>query len=274
MTSPSSIIVCVKWALPRLSQDAAADERYAELSAADQAALELGLRTAEASGDEVVVVTVGPVGSEKILRAALACGAARAIRIDAPADAATPEAAAAAARVVSTIGGTRLIWCGDYSSDRGSGTFPAFLAAHLHLEQCLGLIRVDFPDRGTFPLEVVRRLDGGRRERSRVSSCAVLSVEGSLTRLRRAPLSRTLAAQSQEIEVVDSGIHEVEPPADKPFRPRARSIPAPKGTMSLDRIRSVTETTAAKGSGDPLHLEPVAAATLILERLREWGYTR
>lgn len=270
--SPSNVVVCVKWAPPRLSEDPSADERFAEMSAADQAALELGLRTGESTGDDVVVVTVGPESADKILRDALACGAHRAIRIDAPADVSTREAASAAARSLSSLGSITLIWCGDYSADRGSGAFPAFLAAQMNLEQSLGLIRVDFNNVGALPMEVVRRLDGGRREKSRVVSTAVLSVEGSLARLRRASLGRTLSAQSQPIEVVPSSISAVESPIEKPYRPRARVIPAPRGETPLDRVRSVTESSSPKGSADPVTLEPRKAAEVILARLREWGY--
>jgi len=271
--SPSSVVVCVKWAPPRLTDDPAADERFGEMSAADQAALEFGLRTAQSSGDDVVVVTVGPQSADNVLRDALACGADRAIRIDAPAGVTTQDAASSAARTLSALGSISLIWCGDYSADRGSGAFPAFLAAHLGLEQSLGLIRVDFGDGGSFPLEVVRRLDGGRRERSRVNSTAVLSVEGSVVRLRRAPLGRTLSAQSQPIEVVASALSATDSPIERPYRPRARVIPAPTGATPLDRVRSVTESASPKISADPVELEPERAAALILERLREWGYT-
>ena len=272
-TPSSSVVVCVKWAPPRLTNDPAADERFGEMSAADQAALEFGLRTGQASGDDVVVVTVGPQSADKVLREALACGAHRAIRIDAPADVSTHDAASAAARTLSALGSISLIWCGDYSADRGSGAFPAFLAAHLGLEQSLGLIRVDFGDGGALPLDVVRRLDGGRRERSRVISTAVLSVEGSVVRLRRASLGRALSAQSQPIEVVATTLSAVESPIERPYRPRARVIPAPTGSTPLDRVRSVTESASPKISSDPVELEPRRAAELILERLREWGYT-
>lgn len=270
----ANVIVCIKWSPGRPSDDATADERFSAMSPADQAALELGLRTSEATGDDLVVVTVGPTSADKILREALACGANRAIRIDAPVESRTHQTAAAAARVIGNLQTIRLVWCGDYSSDRGSGSFPAFLAAELGLEQSLGLIRVDMPTNGSFPFEIVRRLDGGRREVSRVVSTAVLSVEGSLVRLRRASLSRTLAAQSQQIEVFASGLQPVESPVEKPYRPRARSISSPRGTSPLDRIRSVTESSSPKGSSDSVHLEPSEAARFILDRLREWGYTQ
>lgn len=274
MPMNSSVVVCIKWAPPQTPSDAASDDRFAGVSPADQAAIELALRTGEACGDEVVAISVGPAGADKILREALSCGATRAIRVDAPEESASADAAAAAARAIGTLDGVRLVWCGDYSPDRGSGSFPAFLAARLGLDQVLGLVRVEFPASGGLPLEVVRRLDGGRRERSIVHSAAVLSVEGSLARLRRASLARTLAARTLDIDVISAGIEPVEPNPTRPFRPRARTISAPSGDSPLDRIRAVTETATPKGSSDPIALEPAEAATLILTRLREWGYTQ
>lgn len=272
MTSTSCVVACIKWAPPHGSGSPEADERFTGMSLADGAALELALRTGDMTGDDVVVVTIGPQGAERIAREALACGAARAIRVDAPVEADTVDCASAAADVLRSLGSVRLVWCGDYSTDRGSGSFPAFLAAHMDLEQALGLIRVDFPSTGVFPVHVVRRLDGGRRERATVHATAVLSVEGSLASLRRASLSRTLATRAVPVEVVTSNVTVPEGPVTRPYRPRARTIPAPSGASPLDRIRAVTEAAAPAGSGEPIELDPVSAAELILERLHTWGY--
>lgn len=277
MDPTSRVVACIKWAPPVGSGDLEPDERFAGISMADQAALELALRTADATGDDVVVLTVGPAGADKIAREALASGATRAIRIDAPADVPSNVAASAAAKVLGELGPLRLVWCGDYSPDRGSGSFPAFLAAHMNLEQVLGLIRAEFPTTGAFPLEVVRRLDGGRRERAMVRSSAVLSVEGSLAKLRRASLSGALAAQARSIDVVASDMtttpaDSVDSPVVRPYRPRARAVPPPAGATPLDRIRAVTESSTPKGSGEPVELDAARAAHLILDRLREWGY--
>ena len=90
-----------------------------------------------------------------------------------------------------------LVVCGDYSADRGSGTVPAALAALTGLPQALGLVSAvlaepaaDGVDGSSSParIRVQRRLDGARREELLVSPPAVVSVEGSVARLRRAPL--------------------------------------------------------------------------------------
>jgi len=281
MSSARHVVVCVKWTPvePNVSSStsttATIDERFTGMSLADQAALELALHTGEATGSDVIVITAGPAGADKILREALACGATRALRIDMGSAATSMHTADAVASAIDSLPDVGLIWCGDYSSDRGSGSFPAFLAAHLGLEQALGLIRVEFPPTGALPLQVVRRLDGGRRERSIVRAKAVLSVEGSLVRLRRASLSSSLSAQSRPVEVLESTVDDnsgSESSILRPYRPRARTIPAPSGVTPLDRIRSVTEASSPKGSSEPITLEPRDAAEMILQRLQAWGY--
>ena len=77
-----NVLVCWKWVA---TDD---DDRWAGVSAADEAALEVALTLAtDAGGDAfVTVATVGPPAAEAALRGAVARGARRAIRVDAPRD--------------------------------------------------------------------------------------------------------------------------------------------------------------------------------------------
>ncbi len=267
------IAVCLKW-VDRRPDPARAivvaepDERFAGVSAADQAALEWALRQRDRVGGEVVALTVGPSAAEAILRDASAAGADRAIRIDLAFGAPSRTVATALAGVV---GEASTIWCGDYSFDRGTGSVPAFLAHDLGVAQALGLVAVEFTDAGIVAL---RRLDGGRRERLSITRPAVLSVEGSTALLRRASLRNLLA--SPIIERVGAGgghadaLHPVEA---RPYRPRPRVLPAPAGATALDRVRSLTAAGSATAAhGETVTLEPAAAADRILAALVEWGY--
>ena len=108
------------------------------------------------------------------------------------------------------------------------------------------------------------RLDGG----------GVLSVEGSTARLRRAGLGAVMSSGRAPIEVVTPGpaAREANGAADahllRPFRPRARVLPAPAGTTALDRVRALTEsTTASSHSHEVVVLDPPAAADRILDVL-------
>lgn len=257
------IAVCLKWIL--------GDERYVQLSYADQAALELAVTMAAIVGDTVRAVTAGPEAADIVLRSALSVGADEVRRIDLDSGA---SSARVARNLAPALAGCRWIWCGDYSSDRGSGSVPAFLAGELHYGQALGVISVDLPASAGSPLMARRRLDGGRREVLEVRGPAVLSVEGSTARLRRASLRQSMAASKAPIPVTraDRDGDVTDHGTLRPFRPRPRVVPAPEGLSALDRVRRVTETSSTKGHGDVVELEPRPAAERIVSTLRQWQY--
>jgi len=274
------IAACVKW-VGRRPEGGPVDGRVVEdsrtggISDADAAALEWALRCGTAWDEPVLVVTAGRPEADAALRDALACGASRAIRIDLGAAASSRTVAASLAAVLREAGASA-IWCGDHSLDRGSGSVPAFLAAELGVPQALGLVQVDVGDREV--LTVLRRLDGGRRERLRTSGASVLSVEGSTARLRRASLPAALGRASASIEVRAGSVGDAvkEPPSTpvalRPYRPRARVLPGPAGESAHDRVVALTAAAATQSHRDLVTLEPAAAAERILTALHEWGY--
>ena len=258
-----SVVVCWKWVAPD------GDARWGGVSHADRAALEIGLRLAEAAGLGVTVVSLGGADAEHGLREALAAGVTRAIRIDAPAALRSDVAAAAIARVA---GRPDWVVCGDISSDRGSGSVPAFLAAELGTAQALGLVGIDLPSDAGGELHALRRLDGGRREELLVRSPAVLSVEGAVATLRRAALAAELAARSAPIESALGPDGPLESPVlVTAYRPRARVLPPPDGATALERVRALVGT-GESAHGELVTLEPPAAARRILHTLAAWGY--
>jgi electron transfer flavoprotein beta subunit len=272
------IAVALKWVDLRPEVDPLTgavrdDARFSGCSPADEAALEWALRYADGcsgpSPVDVVAVTAGPAGADAALRLALASGATSAHRIDLSADA---DSAVVAKALATLLRHCDIVWCGDASLDRGSGAVPALLAAELDAVQALGLVGVELGEASH--IVATRRLDGGRRERLRVEAPAVLSVEGSTARLRRASLAATLASQRSSI-AVHRFDHAPPHPArvTRPFRPRPRVLPAPTGSSALERIGTLTDTQSAQtSSGDPITLDPAAAADRILEALTAWGY--
>ncbi|MEI8239480.1 MAG: hypothetical protein WCI22_08675 [Actinomycetota bacterium] len=260
-----SIVAAIKWVSHPGEPH---DERFAGMSPADQSALEFALQQAAADGTGVTVITVGPEGADKVLRDALACGATRAIRVDAPTTTAGADVATA---IATQLPDARWVWCGDYSLDRGAGSVPPFIAALLDAQQALGIIaaRID----GAV-VHATRRIDGGRRELLEVRSPAVISVEGATARLRRASLAavRTAAAAPIEVIAATTPIHRMEFMV-RQYRPRSRALPAPAGGSALERLRVLTDAAAtAAARGDTVHLEPADAAERIVHALREWGY--
>lgn len=327
--SPPLVVACMKLvelgaAVDPLTGHVLSDPLSAGPSPADQAALEWALRIGEMWGAEVVAVSAGDPRCEKMLRGALAAGATRALRIALDSD--QPSAAVAGAvgaglkmllagpsreqtpDLLVTDAAVRpvVVCCGDASLDRGSGSFPAFLAGELRAAQALGLVAVDPGP----VLEVERRLGRGRRERLRLVPPCVISVEATTARLRRASLPGLLAARSATVEVIDavsrpdpSGLHVAADPTVpgvgldpsgpldggvgagslgavahtgvellgvEPFRPRTRVVSPPAGTTARERILDLTGVFRERRGAKVVVLEAEAAAAELLSALSEW----
>jgi electron transfer flavoprotein beta subunit len=193
-----------------LTGEVSASRRDRGPSRSDLAALEHALRLADRWDARVVAATVGPAEADAMLRDALAAGAVQALRVEPASWTAGPRpagmigggqesAAALAAALREYYGVPDLVLCGDRSDDRGTGSFPAFLAAALGAAQALGCVRLEPADDRA--LRVHRRLDGGRREVLLARRPAVVSVEAAGVRLRRAGLPATLASANAAITV-------------------------------------------------------------------------
>lgn len=260
------------------------DRRDRGPSGAELAALEHALRLAERWSARVVAASVAPAEADEMLREALAVGAAQALRIEPGSSAAGPRpaglvggeqesAAALAAALRQHYGVPDLVLCGDLAADRGTGSFPAFLAASLGAEQALGCVRLEPVDDRA--LRVYRRLDGGRREVLIVRPPAVVSVEAAGVRLRRAGLPASLAKGTAAITVVSTpaaAARRVRVLSAHPYRPRPRELPAPAGTA----LRRTLELTGALVQRTPPAvvgpLAPEQAADELLAYLHRWGY--
>jgi electron transfer flavoprotein beta subunit len=262
-----TIAVCQKWVDDRpdvdpLTGSVLTSTRTAGASAADQAALEWALRI----GGPVVVLTAGPVAAGSILRDCLAVGATDAAHV--LLDPAAPSAVVARALVDAMPSGVDVVLCGAWSTDRGSGSVPAFIAAHMGAAQALGLVSLSWSDEG-FVAE--RRLDRGRRERLSVTRPAVLSVEGGSARLRRAGLpgvidTRSIRVKTHPFEYTPAAVRTA------PYRPRPRVLLPPEGDTARERIVALTGALADRTPPQRVTLDPPAAADRILEQLAAWGY--
>ncbi len=254
-------------------------------SLSELAALEHALRLAQRWDTRVVAATVGPAEADAMLRDALAAGAAEALRVEPPGRAAGPRpadlvgggpesAAALAVALRQRYGTPDLVLCGDRSADRGTGSFPAFLAAALDASQVLGVVRMEPEDDGV--LRVHRRLDGGRREVLLVRRPAVVSVEAAGVRLRRAGLPATLASGHAAIPVVRtpaaSAAQRVRVMGAHPYRPRPRELAGPSGS-ALHRMLELTGALVERTPPTVLGpLSPGQGADELLEYLRRHGF--
>lgn len=248
------------------------DERGPGLSRADAAALEWALRLGEAWGLPVTAITAGPPEAAGVLRDAAAFGVGRLVRVPAATDAPSETVAQALA---PPLGGAVVVCCGDYSTDRGSGSVPAFLAGQLEAAQALGL--TGLAPEGAGVLVGQRRLDGGRRERLRVSAPAVISVEPGAARLRRAPLSGVVAASQAAIETADADAVtgrrvRVRVLRTAPYRPRPRTLPPPSGGSPRDRLLALTGALSERTPPRVVRATPEEAADELIRYLRNQGY--
>jgi electron transfer flavoprotein beta subunit len=283
------IVAALSWSwldayVDPLTGGVSADPRDRGAGRPDLAALEHALRLAERWEAPVVAATVGPGEADVMLRDALAAGAAEALRVEPASRTPGPRpallvggpdtAAALAAVLVQRYGVPDLVLCGDRSPDRGTGSFPAFLAAALNTAQALGVVRLEPTDDGK--LRVHRRLDGGRREVLRVSRPAVVSVEAAGVRLRRAGLAATLASGQAAISVASppkiTAGQRVRVVGAHPYRPRPRELAGPSGSALrrlLELTGALTERTPPTVLGP---LSPAQAADELLGYLSRHGY--
>lgn len=271
-----------------LSGEVLVNQAMASLSPADSAALEHALKAADTWGLPVLAVAAGGAWVEPVLRDAMSVGA-DALRVPYPAGHDTvdgpricdgvelandPERLATElAGAIRSAGNPVLVVCGDRSSLSGAGAVPALLAHHLEAAQALGLVSISFePDRSVV---AERRLDGGWRERLRLTPPAVCSVEAAGVRLRRAPLERTIGAASAHVPHARPADHPspsaVRAGAPRLYRPRTKVVPPPAGGTH-ERILSLTG--ALLNREPPRVVGPIeanAAADELLEFLHRAG---
>jgi electron transfer flavoprotein beta subunit len=283
-----------------LTADVVADPKRVDLSAPDEAALEYALRAAENWGGRVVAVAAGPSHVDPALRQAVAAGAA-ALRVSDGHDEETPATrrpwdgaslagdpdgvASRLASAITRLGQPALVLCGDRSVLRGTGAVPALLADRLRASQALGLVSLRFEAES---LIAERRLDGGRRERLRLTAPAVCSVEATGVRLRRASLAAALAAAGSTIPVtvLPTGVGRgpsspagtvptaLRAAAPQSYRPRTHPVAPPAGDAHQ---RLLALSGARLGHDPPRIIGPTdadGAVEELLRYLRRHGYLR
>jgi electron transfer flavoprotein beta subunit len=215
-----------------------------------EAALALN-ESAPGEDDELVVVTVGDARAEDSLRAALALGADRAIRLSDDAlatDAPTGPDTLAVARVLAAIAERErpeLILCGAQSSDAASAATGIALAGLLELAHVAFAVAIE---RDGGRLTVERELEGGASEVSSVALPALLTIQTGANRPRRANLRAIKQARTEPISVI--GLDEL--------GLDAASVQASAGSRAV-RLRERERSTRAR----PIEGTPVEVAAQI-----------
>jgi electron transfer flavoprotein beta subunit len=175
-----------------------------DLNEWDDFSVEEALQLRDAAGDgEVVVISVGAEEAEEGLRACLAKGADRAVRIwDDALEAADPLAVA---RVLAAAVGREspdLVLCGVQSSDGVHSATGVALAEHLGLPR-VAVVKALEHEGGALTVE--RELEGGLVELLRLRPPALLTIQTGINEPRYATLRAIKQAKEKPLEVVGLG---------------------------------------------------------------------
>ncbi len=191
-------------ALPRDALEWVPDERDASSL---EAALTLNESATSGEGIETIVVTVGSEHAEPALRAGLAMGADRAIRVwdeslASPLEDVDPLTVARLLAGVAVAESPDLILCGVQSSDMGNAATGIALAGLLDIA-CVAV--VSGVERDGERLQVQRELVGGAIELLRVATPALLTVHTTSNAPRRPNLRAIKQARSVPVTVLGLG---------------------------------------------------------------------
>jgi electron transfer flavoprotein beta subunit len=170
------------------------------ISPHEECGVEEAVRIVEASGGEVVVLTLGPAEAEEQLRDCMAIGADRGILLKA--DGPEWDAQATAAAIVDAVRGEEpfdLLLFGNESADAGNYQVGIRVAYALGLPVVTGLKKIELAD-GRARVE---RETGGPRDVYEVSLPAVLTVLEGLNLPRYPSVPGRLRAKSKPLAITE-----------------------------------------------------------------------
>lgn len=224
------------------------------INESDEYALEEALTLAEASGGEVVVVSLGPARVKEALRKALALGAARAVHLEDLAfdggDALATGKALAAAIAREEFD---LVLAGSQSEDLGYGGTGSVLAGHLGWPHAWLVMGVEVEEGGT--LRVKREMESGMNEIFRMKLPAVLEIQAGINHPRYASLKGIMQAKKKPLDAIG--------PADLGIDPSELGAAG-------SRLEIVSVAFPDSGSGAQMIEEaPEAAARILVDKLRK-----
>jgi electron transfer flavoprotein beta subunit len=226
-----------------------------ELNEWDDFSLEVALQLSEAQGDsEIVVISIGDEEAEEGLRACLAKGADRALRVWE--DQLTGSDPLSVARVLAAAverESPDLVLCGVQSSDAVHGATGVALAAHLGLPRVAVVKALEY-DAGSGSATVERELEGGLVELLRVGLPALLTIQTGINEPRYANLRAIKQAKEKPLEVL--GLSELGLDED--------AVAAAAGS----RVRSMAPPDSG-GGAEMLNGSPSAVAERIAEIVKD-----
>lgn len=223
------------------------------INESDTYALEEGLRLAEQTGGEVVILSLGPARVQEALRKGLALGAARAVHLSHDAfqggDAAAVARALAAAVAQEEPG---LVLTGSQSDDAGYGATGSMLAGHLGWPHAWLVMGVELED-GAATAKVTREMESGMNEVFRMKLPAVIEIQAGLNQPRYASLKGIMQAKRKPIATPG---------------PDELGLGADAVGAAGSRLEIVSVSFPESGAGaEIIEGDPAAAARSLVEKL-------
>lgn len=201
------IVVAYKWAPNPQDASVAADgtidwsRAKAAISDYDPQAFELGRALADATGAELIGVTVGGAAAATPMarKAALSRGIDRLVIVPDAGEAESTPTALRLAAAIRQIGDVDLVLCGDSSVDVGAQMVPSILAGALGWSALTDVTAVS-EDAGALLAE---RSYAGGSQTVRITGPAVLSLTSDATTPRVPGMKDILAAGKKPSEVLE-----------------------------------------------------------------------
>ncbi|GAB4374807.1 MAG: electron transfer flavoprotein subunit beta [Calditrichia bacterium] len=165
----------------------------------DEYAIEEALRLTEKHGGEVTVISLGPAEIEPTIRAALAMGAHKAIRINATKNPSDPLVIAKALSEVLKDKNFDLIFFGKQAIDDDMVQVPQMVGEALGLPCVTMIVKLELEGDTA---RVMREIEGGKEELT-FKLPAVLSAQKGLNEPRYRSLKGIMMAKKIPIEVVE-----------------------------------------------------------------------
>ena len=190
------------------------------MNESDNYALEEALQIRESKGEgEVVVVSLGPVRIQKVIREALAKGADRAIHIQMD-TVSEVDPLSTAAYFVNALEEENfdLIFSGLQSDDVGMGQTGVLIGELMNMSTASLAIKTEVGDGN---IKVKRELEAGWFQWVTLSLPASISIQSGLNTPRYPSLKGIMGAKKKEIKVVEPNKNEAKQSLEKVYLPQS-----------------------------------------------------
>jgi len=278
------IVVCVKQishTYARTGMDPSRDyiapeDQVILTNPCDEAAMETAVRLKEENaGSQVIVVTLGPLLSEKELRRLAAFGADECVHIECNGELDPWAKSVLLSRVLRSLEGD-LVLCGRESLDRGNGQVGPFCARRLDMPFLGPLLEASVD----LERQKVRGVKKGRRGVRQVLECplpAVIGMDLGGLEIRFPSYEARVRAENVPVLKIEGGPVEAGPGTERkrvfPPKPRAGAVPAPDPRLSAEeRIDFLLSGSRVEKKGEILTGDADALAAEVAAYLEKEGF--